>query len=257
MQYIETEVKNHIAIITISLEKQLNILNRSLLEELGQTLDQLDSDVFCVVITGAGEKSFVAGADIIEMKDFDVQQAADFGAFGNRIFQKIEKLGAPVIAAVNGYALGGGFELALACDIRLASENAVFGFPETSLGIIPGFGGTQRLPRLINVSAAKKLMFTAARIQAYEAYKLGIVDEVVPLSGLMDRSIELAAQIAKRAPIAVFNLKKAVNIGINLSLDNALETETEYFAQCFASEDQKNAMTVFLNKEKPQNFLNR
>ncbi len=259
MEFIQYERKDHIAVVTISREEALNALNMSLLTEMDGILDRMeaDKDIYCVVITGEGNRSFVAGADINEMKDLDPVQAYNFGRFGNQVFRRIEKSRFPVIAAVNGYALGGGFELALACDIRLASENAVFGFPETGLGIIPGYGGTQRLPRIIGVSAAKKMLYTAEKIRADEAFLLGIVDGMVPLDDLMEEAFKLAGMIAKQAPIAVAKLKKSIDKGLYTDLDEALLVETELFSECFATKDQKNAMAAFAAKEKFGRFENQ
>ena len=259
MQNVQYEKNGHIGVITVSREKALNALNTEVLTELGQVLDQVeqDRDVYCVIVTGAGDKAFVAGADVFEMKDLGPEQTAEFGSLGNRVFRKIEQLRVPAIAAVNGFALGGGLELALACDIRIASDNGVFGFPEVSLGIIPGYGGTQRLPRLIGVSAAKKLLFSAMRIKADEAYKLGIVDEVVSIDDLMDKAYKLAGKIASQAPIAVSNAKKAVDRGLNPNMDDALGVETALFSECFKTKDQKSAMTAFVNKQKLEKFENQ
>ncbi len=259
MQYIEYSVQDHIGLLKVSREKALNALNSQVLQELEQVVDQvsLDRGLYCLVITGAGEKAFVAGADIVEMKDYNREQAYAFGQFGNRVFRKIEQLPMPTIAMVNGYALGGGFELALACDLRVASENASFGFPEAGIGIIPGYGGTQRLPRLIGVSAAKKLLFTSSRIKSDEALKLGVVDEVVPAPELQDKVFALAGLIARQAPIAVANLKKAVELGLSRPIDDALLVETDLFAKCFDTQDQKMAMAAFVSKEKIARFENK
>jgi len=258
LQYVNLEVKEHVGIITISREKEMNALNTQVLTDLESALDSVkeNADIYCVVVTGAGQKSFVAGADVFEMKDFNADEAKAFGAFGNRVFRKIEKLRVPVIAAVNGYALGGGLELALACDIRIASENAVFGFPEVGLGIIPGYGGTQRLPRIIGVSSAKKLMYTGMKIRADEALRLGIIEEVVSKEALMASVGKLAGLIAKQAPIAVSYLKQAVDQGLH-DMDKALAIETDYFSMCFNTLDQKSAMDAFVNKHKLEGFENK
>ncbi|MGI5849970.1 MAG: enoyl-CoA hydratase-related protein [Christensenellales bacterium] len=257
--YIKYEIKDHIAIIKVSREKALNALNSEVLKELSDVLDKVEANhnVYCVIVIGDGSKAFVAGADVYEMKDLDVAGGAAFGALGNRVFRKIEQLRTPVIAAVNGYALGGGFELALACDIRIAAKTAVFGFPETGLGIIPGYGGTQRLPRAIGPSAAKRLLFTAARINADEAFRLGIVDEITGADTLMEKALELANKIASQAPIAVAKLKKAVDKGFNYNMDDAIAIETRLFSECFATSDQKKAMSAFVNKQKLDQFDNQ
>ena len=257
--YINHEINGHIAVITVSREKALNALNSDVLYEFSDVLDAVDAekDVYCVIITGSGDRAFVAGADVTEMKDMDAAAGKAFGALGNRVFRKIETFRTPVIAAINGYALGGGFELALACDIRIASDTAVFGFPETGLGVIPGYGGTQRLPRAIGLSAAKKLLFTAARIKAGEALRLGIVDEVVAPDALMVETMKIAETIAAQAPIAVSKLKKAINEGLLCDMDDATAVETRYFSECFDTSDQKKAMSAFVSKQKLDKFDNQ
>lgn len=256
MQYIEFEIIDKIGLLRISREKALNALNSQVLKELEEVIDQVANDqgIYCLVITGSGEKSFVAGADVNEMKNLDEEQARIFAQFGNKVFRKIEKLPMPTIAMINGYALGGGLELALACDLRIASDNAVFAFPEVGLGIIPGYGGTQRLSRLIGISGAKKLMFTAVRIKANEACIMGVVDEVFPAEELFDKVMDLAGMITHQAPIAVAKLKEAIELGANHNIDQALQIETSLFAQCFSTQDQKMAMTAFVNKEKLSRF---
>lgn len=259
MQNVEFERINNIGVITVSRPKALNALNLDTLREIDSVLDlvKADKDIYCVIITGAGEKAFVAGADISGMKDMDVFKAREFSMYGNKVFRKIELLDQPVIAAVNGYALGGGCELALSCDIRLASENAVFGQPEVSLGITPGFGGTQRLARVVGVSRAKELLFTGLNIKAEEALRIGLVNKVVPQESLMQEARTMAEKIAKNAPIAVKYTKAAVNRGMQCDLDTAVCYEAEVFAQCFASEDQKRAMSAFVDKRKLEGFKNR
>ncbi len=259
MSYIGYEVKDHIVTLTVSREEALNALNTEVLVDLDNALDRVeaDADVYCAIITGAGEKAFVAGADIMEMKDLTYEQAYEFGRVGNKIFRKIEGLRVPVIAMINGYALGGGSELALASDIRIAADNSVFGFPEVTLGVIPGYGGTQLLPRIVGIAAAKKLLYTAIRIDAHEAYRIGLVNEVVPRAQLKDFTLKLAETIAKQAPVAVTNLKKAISQGMKASLDTAINIEMELFAQCFETMDQKNAMEAFVNKVKLERFENK
>ena len=205
METILTAKEGHVATITINRPKALNALSTQVLTELNAALDEVaaDQDVYALVITGAGEKSFVAGADIAEMKDKSVEEAAVYGKFGNEVFRKIETFRCPVIAAVNGFALGGGCELAMSCDIRVASENAVFGQPEVGLGITPGFGGTQRLARLVGAGIAKEMIFTARNIKADRAAEIGLVNKVVAAEELMPTVMKMAAGIAKNAPIAV------------------------------------------------------
>ncbi len=254
---ILVSVQNQTAILTINNPEQLNSLNTNILKELNDSIDIIKSndEIRVLIITGAG-KSFVAGADISEMANLDVENGRAFGEFGSMIFRKIETLPIPVIAAVNGFALGGGCELALACDIRVASEKAKFGQPEVGLGITPGFSGTQRLPRVIGLGKAKELIFTGAIIGADEAFKLGLVNYVVPAEELMQKSFEIANQIATKAPIAVKLSKEAINIGIESDIDAGIETENELFGECFGTEDQKNGMKSFLEKNRPE-FKNK
>jgi enoyl-CoA hydratase len=259
MENVQFEKLNHIGTITISRPKVFNALNYNILLELDRVVDAIaaDNDIYCVILTGSGEKAFAAGADIAEMKDMDVFQAGKFSRLGNRVFRKIELLEIPVIAAVNGFALGGGFELALCCDIRIAADNAVLGQPEVSLGITPGFGGTQRLARIGGLGKAKELLFTGANIKAGEALQIGIVNRVVPQENLMRETLALAEKIAGNAPLAVKAAKKAVNRGGQCDLDTAINYESEVFAQCFASEDRKDAMNAFVAKTKLTEFKNR
>jgi enoyl-CoA hydratase len=259
MENVRFEKLNHIGIITISRPKALNALNYATLLELDGVTEEIanDHDLYCAVITGAGEKAFVAGADIAEMKEMDVFQAGKFSRFGNQVFRKIELLEIPVIAAVNGFALGGGCELALCCDLRIASDNAVFGQPEVSLGITPGFGGTQRLARVVGVGKAKELLFTGMKLKAEAALQIGLVNRVAPRENLMVEVLALTDQIAANAPLAVKATKKAVNRGLQCDLDTAVNYEAEVFAQCFASEDRKDAMEAFVAKTKLTEFKNR
>lgn len=259
MSNVLLEKSNHVGILTISRPKALNALNSETLSEIKEKIDVVknDDDIYVLVITGAGEKAFVAGADITEMKDMDPMAGRHFGVLGNKVFREIELLDKPVIAAVNGFALGGGCELALCCDIRLASENAKFGQPEVTLGITPGFGGTQRLARVVGVSKAKEIIYTGSNINAEEAYRIGLVNRVIPQENLMEEALKLANKIAGNAPIAVKLCKAAINRGLQCDIDTALLYESEVFAQCFASEDQKDAMTAFSEKRKLEKFKNR
>ena len=252
------EVKDHIAIITINRPDALNALNLDVLAELSQAVDKASSEdgVYVLIITGA-ERSFVAGADIGQMKDFNAVEAKAFGDFGNSVFLKIESMTKPVIAAVNGFALGGGCELCMACDIRIASEKAKFGQPEVSLGITPGFGGTQRLPRIVGLSKAKELILTAKQIKADEALSIGLVDQVVPAEELMEAALKLAGEIAKNAQIAVRQSKAAINKGMQSDIATGAAFESQAFALCFSTEDQKDAMTAFINKSKIETFKNK
>ena len=258
MEYIVYEQKGSYAVITISREKALNALNSQVLDELNETLDAVNlEEVRCLILTGAGAKSFVAGADIGEMSTLTKAEGEAFGKAGNDIFRKIETLPIPVIAAINGFALGGGCEISMSCDIRLCSENAVFGQPEVGLGITPGFGGTQRLARIVGPGKAKQLIYTARNIKAAEAYRIGLVNEVYPLEELMPQAIKMAKGIAKNAPIAVRACKKAINDGLEVGMDDAIVIEEKLFGSCFETEDQKEGMTAFLEKRKVDNFKNK
>ena len=264
MDYILYEQNGNVATITINREKALNALNSQVLDELNATLDAVDlATVRCLVITGAGSKSFVAGADIGEMSSLTKAEGGTFGKKGNDVFRKIETFPIPVIAAVNGFALGGGCEISMSCDIRICSDNAVFGQPEVGLGITPGFGGTQRLARLVGAGMAKQMIYTARNIKAADAYRIGLVNEVysaeVDADGNVVKSAQevmlaaaqkLAATIAKNAPIAVRNCKKAINEGLDADMDQAVVIEEKLFGDCFETEDQKYGMAFFLDKNK-------
>ena len=259
METILLNTEGHVAIITINRPKALNALSTQVLTELNEALDQVNEnkDVYCVIITGAGDKSFVAGADIAEMKDKSVEEAAAYGKFGNEVFRKIETFRCPVIAAINGFALGGGCELAMSCDIRLAADTAVFGQPEVGLGITPGFGGTQRLARLVGAGIAKEMIFGARNIKADRAYAINLVNAVYPLEELMGAALKMANGIAKNAPIAVAYSKQAINKGLQTDIDGGIEIEVEEFSNCFATEDQTYGMTCFLEKVKDKAFSNK
>lgn len=264
MDYILYEQNGNVATITINREKALNALNSQVLDELNATLDAVDlATVRCLVITGAGAKSFVAGADIGEMSSLTKAEGEAFGKKGNDVFRKIETFPIPVIAAVNGFALGGGCEISMSCDIRICSDNAVFGQPEVGLGITPGFGGTQRLARLVGAGMAKQMIYTARNIKAADAYRIGLVNEVysaeVDADGNVVKSAQevmlaaaqkMAATIAKNAPIAVRNCKKAINEGLDADMDQAVAIEEKLFGDCFETEDQKYGMAFFLDKNK-------
>lgn len=259
MENVILEKQGHVSIITINREKALNALSTAVLQDLEEAVKtvEADKDTYCAVITGAGSKSFVAGADIAEMKDKTVEEAAEYGAYGNKIFCMIETMHCPVIAAVNGFALGGGCELAMSCDIRIASDNAVFGQPEVGLGITPGFGGTQRLARLVPAGIAKEMIYTARNIKADKALSIGLVNNVVPAEELMPTVLKMANGIAKNAPIAVANAKKAINEGLQTDIDSAVEIEVKEFSSCFATEDQTYGMECFVNKVKEKEFKNK
>ena len=259
MENVLIAKEGHVATITINRPKALNALSTAVLTDLNAALDEVaaDQDVYALIITGAGEKSFVAGADIAEMKDKSVEEAAEYGKFGNAVFRKIETFRCPVIAAVNGFALGGGCELSMSCDIRVASENAVFGQPEVGLGITPGFGGTQRLARLVGAGIAKEMIYTARNIKAQRAAEIGLVNKVVAAEELSATVMKMAQGIAKNAPIAVAYAKKAINNGLQTDIDAGIAIEVEEFSKCFASEDQTYGMTCFLEKVKEKEFSNK
>ena len=258
MEYIVYEQKGAYAVITISREKALNALNSQVLDELNETLDAVNLDeVRCLILTGAGAKSFVAGADIGEMSTLTKAEGEAFGKKGNDVFRKLETFPIPVIAAVNGFALGGGCEISMSCDIRICSDNAVFGQPEVGLGITPGFGGTQRLARLVGPGMAKQMIYTARNIKADEAYRIGLVNGVYPREELMPAVMKLAQKIASNAPIAVRNSKRAVTDGFLSDLDHAIAIEEQYFSECFETEDQREGMKAFLEKRKVEKFNNR
>ena len=264
MTDVVIEKKGHVAIVKIEHMQAMNALSTDMYGQLEEAFDQLDGmdDVYCVVLTGSSMvnkkgktvNSFVAGADISQMSTMTVAEGKFFGNDSNRVCSKIENFKRPVIAAINGFCLGGGCELAMSCDIRLASDNAVFGQPEVGLGITPGCGGTQRLARLVGMGKAKELIYTArANYSAQDALTMGLVNYVYPLDTLLDEAIKLAEEIAAQAPIAVALCKEAINVGMQLDIDSALKTEGNCFGQCFATEDQKYGMSYFLdkNRDKP------
>ena len=258
MSFVTLEQKGAVGLITMNRPEALNALNDQVIRELDAVLDQVEEreDILVAVLTGAG-RAFVAGADIGQMSQLTAAQAKEFGALGNRVFLKLEQLTKPTIAAVNGFALGGGCELAMACDIRLASARAKFGQPETGLGITPGFGGTQRLPRIVGTARAMELIFTAKNISAAEALEIGLVTHVYPPEELLDKAMELAEAIAANAQVAVRQSKAAIRRGLQTDMATGAAYESEAFALCFATEDQKDAMRAFLNKEKLDGFKNR
>ncbi|MEA5002500.1 MAG: enoyl-CoA hydratase-related protein [Christensenella sp.] len=254
---VKFEVEGAVGILTITREGALNALNSAVLTALERIIEGIDLDTIrCLVLTGAGKKAFVAGADIAEMAQKDYPEGKAFAEKGNAVFRKLEELPIPVIAAVNGFALGGGCELSMCCDIRLASENALFGQPETGLGIIPGFGGTQRLMRRIPVGKAKEMIFACTNIKAAEALSLGLVNGVYPQEELMPAAMKLAGKIANNAPVAVRRAKAAMNQGIEVDIDSGISLECEAFGRCFETEDQSEGMAAFLEKRKHAPFKN-
>lgn len=246
------ENDNGIGIVTINRSKALNALNASTIKELDKMFDELvqDDSVKVVIITGAGDKSFVAGADINEMRPLSVIEGREWAKAGQAVFNKIENLSKPVIAAVNGFALGGGCELAMACDIRIASERAKFAQPEVSLGIPAGFGGTQRLARLVGKGRAKELLFTGEMIDAAEAYRIGLVNKIATHEELMTVAQTMAQKIMSRAPFAVQVSKIAVNEGLDMNLESGVAYEAEVFSLCFGTSDQQEGMDAFVEKRK-------
>ena len=253
MAFVTTEVKGAVEVITIDRPQALNALNPEVLAGLKAAFEAVDlKSIRCIVLTGAGEKSFVAGADIGAMSTMTKAEGEAFSKLGNDLFLQIESFPIPVIAAVNGFALGGGNELAMSCDIRVCSDNAMFGQPEVGLGITPGFGGTQRLARLVGMGMAKQLVYSAFNVKADEALRIGLVNAVYPQAELMDNVLKLATKIASNAPIAVRHCKQAMNEGIELPIDKAVAVEEKLFGECFETHDQKEGMGCFLSKEKPK-----
>ena len=256
--YAADEPQGAVAYLIINRPEALNALNSQVLADLDAALDAIDLDaVRCLIVRGAGEKSFVAGADIAQMKGLTKAEGESFGKQGNDVMRKLETLPIPTIAAVGGYALGGGCELAMSCDFRICSDTAVFGQPETGLGITPGFGGTQRLARLIGPGMAKQMVYTARNIKADEALRIGLVNAVYPLAELYAAAEKLASQIAANAPIAVRAAKKAINEGLDLPMDEAVVVEEKAFGSCFETADQQEGMGAFLEKRKHEPFTNK
>ncbi len=246
------ETENGIATITFNRPKALNALNGALLDEFSLALDEIsgNEDIRVLVLTGAGDKSFVAGADITELATFGPLQAKVFARKGQAVISRLQELAIPVIAAVNGFALGGGSEMALACDFIYASENAMFGLPEITLGIIPGFGGTQRLPRLVGANMAKEMIFTGKKLPAAEAAKIGMVNKVCAPESLMEEVMKTAGMIAAKGKVSLRAAKEVVNSGLGTDLGTGLNMECDAFALCMASEDAKEGTTAFLEKRK-------
>ena len=257
-QTIRYEKNGNIGIATINRPEALNALNSTVISELEQLISEVekDAELGAFIITGEG-RSFVAGADIGEQSTMDVAAGRKWGQRGSALFRRIEKLEIPTIAAVNGFALGGGCELSMACDIRLASEKARFGQPEVGLGIIPGFGGTQRLPRRVGVAKAKELIFSGKQIGAEEAKRIGLVNDVYAAEELLNKAVEMAKSFTANAPIAVKYSKACIDRGMQMDIDNGIALENELFAMCFATEDQKEGMGAFLEKRKEKHFQNK
>ena len=253
------EEKGQIAVITMNRPAALNALSTDTINDLNACLDYLETvkDLRVVVVTGSGEKSFVAGADIAEMAEKTAADAIEYASIAKKAMDRLENLPFATIAAVNGFALGGGCELSLACDIRIASENAVYGQPETGLGITPGFGGTQRLARIVGKGRAKEMIFTAANIKADEAYRIGLVNKVVPLEELMPTAMKMAEKIASNAPFAVAQSKRVINMGLDMGISDGVNLEAQAFATCFSTEDQKEGMHAFMEKRKHAPYVGK
>lgn len=249
---MQLEMGNGICRLTLNSPENLNALSGDMVDELDQAMDiiQMDDEIQVVIVTGAG-KAFVAGADIAYMKEMTPAEAAAFARKTNLVYEKMEKMNRVFIAAVNGYALGGGCELALACDLRLASSKAVFALPETGLGIIPGGGGTQRLQRLIGPGKAKEIIFTGKTLRGEEAEKIGLTNGTYAPDELINKALEMAAAILRNSNSAVRYAKECLNRGADMDLDKAIDFEKNLFALCFATEDQKEGMTAFLEKRPP------
>jgi len=258
MQYIKLEIEGRVGILTISRPEALNALNTQVLHDLDEAVEAVGKNdaIDVVILTGDG-RSFVAGADIGEMKDLSPVEAKNFGDMGNRVFLKLENMEKPVICAINGFALGGGCELAMSCDIRLASEKAKFGQPEVGLGITPGFGGTQRLARIVGVGKAMELIMTARTINAGEGREIGLVNAVYPPDELMAKAKELANMIAAQAQVAVRQSKRCIRKGMQTDIATAVAYEAEAFGLCFATEDQTEGMAAFLEKRGEKNFIGK
>ena len=244
--------EGHIGILSINRPDALNALNSEVLDELDKAMDELkeDEDIHVIILTGEG-RAFVAGADIKEMKDLNMLEAREFSEKGVGLFRRIELMEKPIIAAVNGFALGGGCELSMCCDIRIASDKAKFGQPEVGLGIIPGFAGTQRLSRLVGMGKAKELIFTTDIIDAEEAYRIGLVNKVVPGDKLMEEALNMANAIGSKGQVAIRFAKTAINLGGETDIETGMKIEKDLFGLCFATEDQVEGMEAFLEKRKP------
>lgn len=258
MAFVEVSKQGHVGIVTMNRPETLNALSSAVFADLLKAFDVVENDeeIYVVVVTGAG-RSFVAGADISEMATMNVVEGKNFGDLGNQAMLRLERMEKPTIAAINGFALGGGCELSMACDIRIASEKAKFGQPEVGLGITPGFGGTQRLARLVGPGMAKQLIYTAKNIKADEALRIGLVNAVYPAQELLPAAEKLAGTIAKNAPIAVRACKKAINDGLQVDMDRAVTIEEKLFGSCFETADQKEGMGAFLEKRKHEPYQNR
>lgn len=248
------EKEKNIATIIINRPKKMNALNANVMDELGKVVEGIkkDENVRVSLITGSGDRAFVAGADVEGFLEMDEKQLQVYATKGKKVLREIETMGKPVIAAINGFAFGGGLELAMACHIRIASENAQFGLPEAGLGLIPGYGGTQRLPRLIGKGKALEMLLTGDPINAEEAFKISLINRVVPLSKLRETCLNVAEKILSKAPLGMKYVIEAVNRGIEVNLDNGSDIETELLLKCYSTEDRLEGIKSFLEKRKPQ-----
>ncbi|MEN6389393.1 MAG: short-chain-enoyl-CoA hydratase [Syntrophomonas sp.] len=248
------EKRNHIAVLTINRPKALNALNQHTLIDIKAAVEEVrdDNEVSVLILTGAGEKAFVAGADITFMVEMTAMQARAFGQLGGEVTNLIESMPKPVIAAINGFCLGGGCELAMSADFRICSDKSKFGQPEVGLGVTPGFGGTQRLPRLVGLGMAKQLLYTGETIGAEEALRIGLVNKVTTYEQLMDEAMNIARMIASRGQLAVQLCKDAVNHGMQVDIGQAMAFEADIFGLCFATQDQKEGMSAFVDKRKAE-----
>lgn len=255
MENLLMEVENEVAVVTINRPKSLNALNSETLQEIYECFTDISArkDIKVVILTGSGKKAFVAGADISEMVNGTPAEGRQMGMIAYKAFKQIEECPQVVICAVNGFALGGGCEISMACDIRIASDNAKFGQPEVNLGILPGFGGTQRLARLVGKGRAKEMIFTADMIDAQEAYRIGLANHVVKQEELLDYCKEMATKIISKASYAVSLAKQAINVGLDVDLASGLQLEANLFGLAFSTEDKKEGMTAFLEK-RPANL---
>ena len=253
MDFVKVEREGSVATLTVDRQDKLNAISPQVVEELGQALLELESDSpSAIVVTGAGAKAFVAGADVSEMSRMSAVEAKRFAEIGHAAMALLDRSPVPTIAAVNGFALGGGCEVALACDIRIAAENAMFGFPEVGLGILPGMGGTQRLPRLVGPGVANELILSARRIDAAEAKEMGLVNRVVGEGEALNAARQLATEISKNGPLAVRYAKAAANKALDVDLVSGLEYEANQFALLFSTEDAKEGMEAFSEKRSPE-----
>lgn len=254
MNNLLMDVEGEIAVVSINRPKALNALNTETVQEINECFKEIQNrkDIKVVILTGAREKSFVAGADIAQMSNMTPKEAREMSLNAYEAFSRIENCPQVVIAAVNGFALGGGCEIAMSCDIRIAADTAKFGQPEVGLGIIPGFGGTQRLPRLVGKGRAKELIFTAETIDANEAYRIGLVNKVVPKEELMDTCKKMAQRILKNGSLAITLAKQAINLGVEMDLNSGIQLESNQFGLTFSSQDQKEGMNAFLEKRKAE-----